>query len=163
LEARFQRDLAALRDKAELDRQQLNAESNMAKNNLEKVKRVLIDKESDLISHQDLVAELEAKLKDQTSRSELAEAKLKTLEQYTSNLQTKFEKLEESEKEKSEALAELLQNDLTQKVLEYKNQLLELRETLKVKEREKEIYLNHLNMSSTDPRYGAKLLEQQSD
>jgi hypothetical protein len=41
--------------------------------------------------------------------------------------------------------------------------LLELRENLKVKEKEKEIYLSHLNMSSTDPRYGAKLLEQQSD
>tara|TARA_B110000285_G_scaffold227792_1_gene289679 strand:+ start:144 stop:284 length:141 start_codon:yes stop_codon:yes gene_type:complete len=38
----------------------------------------------------------------------------------------------------------------------------ELRDILKVKEKEREIYINHLNLSSTDPKYGAKLLEQQS-
>jgi hypothetical protein len=36
----------------------------------------------------------------------------------------------------------------------------ELREILKIKEKEREIYINHLNLSSTDPNYGAKLLEQ---
>ena len=65
----------------------------------------------------------------------------------------------ESDLEKTEALNELLNNDLTQKLVEYKNQVNELRDILKVKEKEREVYINHLNLSSTDPMYGAKLLE----
>lgn len=38
----------------------------------------------------------------------------------------------------------------------------ELREILKVKEKEREVYVQHLNLSSSDPMYGARLLEQQS-
>jgi len=53
-----------------------------------------------------------------------------------------------------------LQSDLTQKVVEYKNQVTELRDALQIKEKEKEIYVSHLNLNSADPNYGAKVLEQ---
>jgi hypothetical protein len=36
----------------------------------------------------------------------------------------------------------------------------ELRDALKVKEKEKEIYITHLNLNSADPQYGARILEQ---
>ena len=65
----------------------------------------------------------------------------------------------QSEQEKSQALSELLQNDLTQKVLEYKGQIQDLRDTLKVKEQERQIYIQHLNLGQNDPNYGSKLLE----
>jgi len=59
-------------------------------------------------------------------------------------------------------LSELLQNDLTQKVLEYKHTVSELRDALNIKEREREIFIQHLNLSQGDPKYGAKMIEQQS-
>jgi hypothetical protein len=68
----------------------------------------------------------------------------------------------ESEQEKTEALNELLKNDLTQRVLEYKRQVCELRETLSTKEKERQVYVQQLNLGNTDPNYGHKILEQQS-
>lgn len=38
----------------------------------------------------------------------------------------------------------------------------ELRDALKIKEREREIFIQHLNLSATDPEYGTKMIEQQS-
>lgn len=58
---------------------------------------------------------------------------------------------------------ELLTSDLTQKVLEYKNTVTELRTVLKVREKERDIYINHLNLGHSDPQYGARLLEDQSN
>lgn len=52
-------------------------------------------------------------VKAQTKRAELSEQKLKALEKFSSELQLKHEKLIVTEQEKSQALAELLQNDLT--------------------------------------------------
>jgi intergrase/recombinase len=85
---------------------------------------------------------------------------LRALEAYTSDLQRKYDRLVHGDVEKTQALNELLENDLTKKLVEYKSQVEELREILKVKEKEREVYINHLNLSSTDPMYGAKLLEQ---
>ena len=39
----------------------------------------------------------------------------------------------------------------------------ELRDALAIKEKEKEIFVQHLNLNSADPNYGAKMLEQQSE
>lgn len=53
----------------------------------------------------------------------------------------------QSEQEKTQALNELLNNDLTQKVIEYKNTVSELRDALNLKEKEREIFIQHLNLS----------------
>lgn len=57
---------------------------------------------------------------------------------------------------------ELLNNDLTQKIIEYKNTVSELRDALNMKEKEREIFIQHLNLSQSDPQYGTKMMEQQS-
>lgn len=68
---------------------------------------------------------------------QLTKSKLKALEHFTSDLQAKYDALVHSEQQKTQALNELLKNDLTQKVLEYKSQVASLRESLLEKEKER--------------------------
>ena len=87
---------------------------------------------------------------------------MNALESYLVELQGKYETIKASEEEAKEALKELMNNDLTQKVIEYKNTVNELREALNLKEKEREVFIQHLNMSRADPFYGTKMIEQQS-
>ena len=64
---------------------------------------------------------MEAQLKRQIEDNESKKTKIKALEGYLSELQAKHEKVIQSESEKTQALNELLKNDLTQKIIEYKN------------------------------------------
>ena len=52
-------------------------------------------------------------VKKQEKELEIKDTKLKALEQYATDLQNKYDKLMQSEQEKTQALSELLQNDLT--------------------------------------------------
>ena len=38
----------------------------------------------------------------------------------------------------------------------------ELRDALNMKEKEREIFIQHLNLNQSDPNYGTKMIEQQS-
>lgn len=151
-----------LKHQREKDLVNVATRGNDFRNKNEKLQRVLIDKENDLLLHQQVVADLEGQLKREREENEVKKTKIKALENYLSDLQAKHEKLMQSEQEKTQALSELLQNDLTQKVLEYKHTVSELRDALNIKEREREIFIQHLNLSQGDPKYGAKMIEQQS-
>ena len=74
---------------------------------------MLIDKETELLRHQQVVTDLEAQILKHREQAQLTGSKLSALEKYTSDLQTKYDRLAQTEQEKSQALGELLQNDLT--------------------------------------------------
>ena len=70
---------------------------NDFRNKNEKLQRVLIDKENDLLLHQQVVADLEGQLKKEREENEVKKTKIKALENYLSDLQAKHEKLMQSE------------------------------------------------------------------
>jgi len=51
------------------------------------------------------------------------EAKLRALEAYTNELQVRYEGLLQQDADKGQALSELLQNDIPQRLVEYKRQI----------------------------------------
>ena len=59
------------------------------------------------------MADLEGQLKREKDDHEAKKTKMKALESYLGELQGKYEKLMQSEQEKTQALNELLNNDLT--------------------------------------------------
>ena len=151
IEDRFKKDLMELKMNNQREVRQVQSQGTNIRMKNEKLQRVLIDKENDLLRHHEVVTNLEQQIAKFKEQAKLSQSKLIALESYTSDLQVKYERLVQSENEKSQALAELLNNDLTQKVVEYKNQVNELRESMKIKEKEKEIYIQHLNLNSGDP------------
>ena len=66
-----------------------------------------------------------------------------------------------SDNEKTQALNELLSNDIPAKLVEYKRQIQDLRGTLNAKEREKEQFLQNFELGSSE-YYTKNLLEKQS-
>jgi len=105
-------------------------------------------------------ARLRSELEERISKSELLETKLNALEAYSSDLQTKYDSLAQQNEEKAQALRELMQNDLPNKVVEYKQQIKELRNTLHQKESEKEQYL--ANFEGGTEAYSKNLIERQA-
>lgn len=162
LESRFQKDLEQMEHQNKEKLSAVAVEGQNTKTLNQKLQRVVVEKENDLLKATSKVNELQDQLARQTQELNLTKTKLKALEQFSSELQRNYDKLVQSENEKTQALKELLNSDLTQKVVEYKNQLSELRATLKMKEKERQVYIDHLNLNSADPHYGAKILEQQS-
>ena len=67
-----------------------------------------------------------------------------------------------ADSEKAQALSELLQNDIPSRLVEYKRQIQELRNTLNAKEKEKDQYLSGLELGSND-YYSKQLLEKQAN
>lgn len=63
------------------------------------------------------------------------------MEAYISKLQSDHNQLNLLEKEKTQAIDELLNNDLTLKIVEYKNTIIDLREALLAKDKEKQILM----------------------
>ena len=121
IESRFKKDLQKAREENQTHLKKLFDESNSVKNKNEQLQRVLVDKENDLLKNIEKVTQLEANHKQKCEDYEVMNAKLIALESYTSELQSKYDKLVQAELEKTQALNELLNNDLTQKVVEYKN------------------------------------------
>lgn len=72
-------------------------QGNEFRNKNEKLQRVLIDKENDLLMHQQVVADLEGQLKREKDDNEAKRTKIKALESYLGELQGKYEKLMQSE------------------------------------------------------------------
>jgi hypothetical protein len=59
LESRYKKEINEIKDKNLQDREQMALHGNQCKNKNEKLQRVLIDKENDLLRHQEVVADLE--------------------------------------------------------------------------------------------------------
>lgn len=68
-------------------------QGNEFRNRNEKLQRVLIDKENELLLHQQVVSDLEAQLKTERQASEAKATKIKALEGYLADLQGKHEKV----------------------------------------------------------------------
>lgn len=74
---------------------------------------MLVDKENELLQTIEKLANSETKQDQQKKENELLKSKLSALEAYTSDLQSKHDRLVATDVEKTQALNELLQNDLT--------------------------------------------------
>lgn len=88
------------RFKTDMERQQqttlnqirgLEQQTAAVKNKNEKLQRVLIEKEASLLELQSINAKLSNELKQSEQQRELLEAKQKALEQYTTDLQVKYD------------------------------------------------------------------------
>ncbi|CDW76964.1 fha domain containing protein [Stylonychia lemnae] len=141
--------------------QQLEQQSNSIRNKNEKLQRVLVEKEATILELQTQNAKLTNELKNTIQTKDLNEAKLKALEQYTTDLQIKYDQSQNSNSEKAQALNELIQNDLPARLVEYKRHIQELRMTLDSKEREKEQFLQNFELGSSE-YYSKSLLEKQA-
>jgi len=86
-----------LKHQREKDLVNMATRGNDFRNKNEKLQRVLIDKENDLLLHQQVVADLEGQLKREREENEVKKTKIKALENYLSDLQAKHEKLMQSE------------------------------------------------------------------
>ena len=78
------------------------------KNKNEKLQRVLVEKEATLLELQSVNVKLTSELKHSEQRKELVEAKMRALEQYTTDLQIKYDQLQNADSDKAQALNELL-------------------------------------------------------
>jgi len=116
-------------------------EGTALKTNNQKLQRIVIEKENELLKCQEVVTDLQSQLSKLNQEHALQKSKLTALQSFTSQLQQKYDKLAETETQKTNALNELLKSDLTQKVIEYKGVITELRNVLNQKEKERQVYV----------------------
>lgn len=93
IEHRFKKDLQLLKDQNQREIRDIAAQGTNVRNKNEKLQRVLIDKETELLRHQQVVTDLEAQILRHKEQAQLAQSKLKALEKYSSDLQSKYDKL----------------------------------------------------------------------
>ena len=86
----------------------------------------------------------------------LSEAKIRALEAFSSDLQQKYDKLENRCKSKEEQLHEMLTHDLPAKVIDYKTQITSLEQMLMQREVEREAYIG----SDGNSAYSKQMLEK---
>ena len=161
MEDRFKEDIERLQKASVTQMKGLEHETISIKNKNEKFQRLLIEKEAALLEQQSLNVKQQNELKQAHQQIELKDAKLKALEQYTTDLQIKYDQLLNADADKGQALSELLSNDIPQKLVEYKKQIQELRNTLNAKEKEREHLVHNFDLGSND-MYSKNLLERQS-
>eukprot|EP00347_Sterkiella_histriomuscorum_P009212 403342098 len=127
IQDRFKTDIDRLQATSMKQVQTLEQQTINVKNKNEKLQRVLVEKEATLLELQSQNAKLINELKNTHQNKDLSEAKLRALEQYTTDLQVKYDQLQNADNDKAQALGELLQNDLPARLVEYKKQIQELR------------------------------------
>ena len=123
MEDRFKEDIERLQKASVQQMKGVEHETIAIKNKNEKLQRLLIEKEATLLEQQTLNVKQQNELKSAQQQIELKDAKLKALEQYTTDLQIKYDQLLTADAEKAQALSELLSNDIPQKLVDYKKQI----------------------------------------
>lgn len=102
----------------------------MAKNRNDRLNREVLDKEQSVLDLQNRLTLSEADCKHLKEQLALAEAKVRALEAFSSDVQQKYDKLEVRCRQKEEQLHELLTNDLPAKVIDQKAQITSLEQML---------------------------------
>jgi len=88
----------------------------------------------------------------------LSDAKIRALEAFSTDLQQKYDKVEQRCRQKEEQLHEMLTNDLPAKVTEQRAQIKSLEQMLMQREVEREAYIG----SDGNSAYSKQILEKQS-
>ena len=88
---RFQTDIDRMKNTNMKQVQTLEHQTASVKNKNEKLQRVLVEKEASLLELQAIVAKIQGDLKSCREQNELAEAKIRALESYATDLQVKYD------------------------------------------------------------------------
>ena len=134
------------------------SEAMFSKQRNEKLNREILDKEQTVLDLQNQVTLKEASNQELKDALELSQAKVRALESFSSDLQHRYDRLEQRCKSKEANLDELLGSDLPAKCTEQKAQIISLQEMLMQREVEREAQLG----SDGNNAYGKQVLEKQS-
>ena len=120
LEARYFDELQKIQKQSANNARNVAVEAMQHKNKNEKLSGAVLEKEADILNLQNKNALQQADLGQLREGLDLAETKIRALEAFSSQLQSKYDKLETRCREKEAQLNELLSTDLPAKVVEQK-------------------------------------------
>jgi chromosome segregation ATPase len=118
LEARYAEDLERL--KHGFRATEVRAQDQIAMEREQALARAIIEKEKNLLESQNAKQGVHHEVRSLEERLQVAQAKIQALEQFSSDLQIKYDRLEARCFEKEAQLNELLSSDLPLKLVESK-------------------------------------------
>lgn len=129
------------------------------KNKNERLTREVVDREQTILTLQNKATRLEQENEKLKELTDLAETKLRALEQFSSELQSKHDNLNIKYREACLQINELTNCELPAKVLDLKRQIESLQKMLNQREQERDLYLSN---NPGDAGSSKVMLERQS-